>query len=463
MKASSETYKKAFRELVNHEIIEKSASAAPGFFLIAAWMCYSSSEYSGLFQNVQFYLSIFLMCLAITRFFSYVVAKKQILRNDQVASFLQITVIINAICWSWLFSNSLQAVSFENDMTVLRVACFSVGLSVASVLTIAYSLKLAWTFQWLVLGGPIILGVWYGSKGNIYARETSILMIIAVLYLLKQTLDFHKQFVKRIESQVDLEVTNILLQESKESLIQETTKRQEASRLASLGEMVSGMAHEINNPLTVIVANFHRGQRLLSQPNSKVEDFSPVIEKIGKTADRIASIIQAMRSLSRDGSKDAFQTISVEQIFKNLEVLCSQRFRMRSVDLTFPTVQAKLECRQVQIEQILLNLLNNAFDAISEMDEKWVRVTCEIDDGQVIIAVTDSGKGIDFAHQQKIMQPFFTTKEPGKGTGLGLSISANLAKAHHGSLVYDSTSANTKFVLTLPQRHATEEKTSAAA
>ncbi len=450
--------KKTIKDLINHEIIEKSATAAPGFFLIAAWMCYTSFEYQGIHQNVQFYLSVTLMILAIFRFLSYLVVKKNIFHVNQVVTLVKNSVLVNAMCWSWLFCNALVAVDYNSHTTILRVSCFCIGISVASVLTIAYSLQLAWAFQWIVLGGPIILGIWYSTHDNHYAQETTVLMSMAVLYLIKQTLDFHKQFRRRIEGQIDLEQTNTLLKESKESLIIETSKRQEAARLASLGEMVSGVAHEINNPLTVIVACFHRGQRMSQQSSTKPEEFGPIFEKIGKTAERISNIIQAMRSLSRDGSGDAFHTVSTELIFKNLDAICSQRFRMKAIELSFPTEHFFIECRQVQIEQILLNLLNNSFDAVCDDENSWVRVTSRIVPGQKLsISVTDSGQGIDINTQQKIMQPFFTTKEVGKGTGLGLSISANIAKAHHGSLEYNVHSEHTQFVLTLPLAQPSQE------
>lgn len=109
-----------------------------------------------------------------------------------------------------------------------------------------------------------------------------------------------------------------------------------------------------------------------------------------------------------------------------------------------------IRCRQVQISQILLNLLGNACDAISDRSVRWIQISAEKTHDGVRILVTDSGDGIPKEVAAKLFQPFFTTKERGKGTGLGLSISQGIVKAHSGSLAIDSNCKSTRFVLFLP-------------
>ena len=113
--------------------------------------------------------------------------------------------------------------------------------------------------------------------------------------------------------------------------------------------------------------------------------------------------------------------------------------------------EIEIECRLIQIEQVLLNLLNNSFDAIADLEEKWIRVDVEAEDHFVNIKVVDSGKGIPAEASEKIMMPFFTTKEVGKGTGLGLSISSGILKSHGGELSLDRNAANTTFVIRVPR------------
>ncbi|MBI3556955.1 MAG: GHKL domain-containing protein [Deltaproteobacteria bacterium] len=110
-----------------------------------------------------------------------------------------------------------------------------------------------------------------------------------------------------------------------------------------------------------------------------------------------------------------------------------------------------IECRDIQILTIIMNLVNNARDALEDQPEKWVRLHVTEENDFVEISVTDSGKGISRNIQEKIFQPFFTTKELGKGTGLGLSIAKGIVESHRGALYYDSFCANTRFIVRLPK------------
>ena len=108
-------------------------------------------------------------------------------------------------------------------------------------------------------------------------------------------------------------------------------------------------------------------------------------------------------------------------------------------------------CRPNEVSQVLLNLLNNSYDAVEELEDKWIQVVTSIKNDKVCISVIDSGNGISQEIANEIMQPFFTTKPIGKGTGLGLSISKNLLESQQGELIIDHESANTKFDILLPK------------
>jgi C4-dicarboxylate-specific signal transduction histidine kinase len=142
--------------------------------------------------------------------------------------------------------------------------------------------------------------------------------------------------------------------------------------------------------------------------------------------------------------------------------LCRERFRIHSVRVISPKVDSRLRvrCREVQIVQVLLNLLQNAFDAISGMEgNNWIAIEAEASEQRVILSVIDSGHGIRPELRDRIMEPFFTTKPIGKGTGLGLSISRTIAQDHNGELRYHERDGHTCFSLTLP---ALEEEPSLA-
>src|SRR5262249_54178985 len=144
--------------------------------------------------------------------------------------------------------------------------------------------------------------------------------------------------------------------------------------------------------------------------------------------------------------------------------LCSERLRRNSIQLKIQhgSPNLKIECRSTEISQVLLNLLNNALDAVQPLDQKWISIDVADAGNDVEIAVTDSGPGIPAHLRDKIAQPFFTTKEIGKGTGLGLSISRGIAEAHHGGLFLDPVCANTRFIVCLPKRQPVPEPALAA-
>jgi len=99
---------------------------------------------------------------------------------------------------------------------------------------------------------------------------------------------------------------------------------------------------------------------------------------------------------------------------------------------------------------VLINLLNNAYDAVADCETKEITLTCEVQDGNLAIKVIDSGSGVPENIREKIMEPFFTTKDIGKGTGLGLSISASIIDDHGGTFQLETSSKLTTFVITLP-------------
>ena len=199
--------------------------------------------------------------------------------------------------------------------------------------------------------------------------------------------------------------------------------------MAALGEMSAGMAHEVNNPLAIIVGKITSLKKKLIRNDLNLDEFQTDLRKIEEASHRIAKIVSGLQSFSRLSDRDDFKLVEVENIFTDLSTLCSERFKYHDIDLQFNYEKANGLCfngRQAQIEQVLLNLLNNSFDAIQSSPNRWIHITARLENHRILIMVTDSGKGISNDILQKMMQPFFTTKEVGKGTGLGLSISKGI-------------------------------------
>jgi signal transduction histidine kinase len=229
--------------------------------------------------------------------------------------------------------------------------------------------------------------------------------------------------------------------------VSQKVNMEQMTRLSALGEMAGGVAHEINNPLTIIAMGV---DHVLADPES--EPFHPKLKRVRAAVDRISKIVQGMRTLSRRGEADRPQLISLEDVIQTTLEVCAEHFKYTGIEIERKGDAAAIQVlgNPVQLSQVLLNLLNNTRDALEDLEEKWVRIEAFQKDGVATIAVTDSGKGIDPQTQQKLFQPFFTTKGVGKGTGLGLSVSVRIMNSHAGELKYDSASPNTRFLMSLP-------------
>jgi C4-dicarboxylate-specific signal transduction histidine kinase len=231
------------------------------------------------------------------------------------------------------------------------------------------------------------------------------------------------------------------------------------SKFVALGEMAAGIAHEINNPLTVIM-----GKASLLEKAGEHVDANLVHEssiKIIEMVHRITRTVHALRVYARSGETDPVGVESVESIINSTLDVCLERLRLASIriDVSIEPTDAMIIARPVQISQILMNLLNNAHDAIMAADrageisssDKWIRLTAKETATHVLIAVENGGPRIPQGVAQRLFEPFFTTKPSGVGTGLGLMISRRLAHVNGSDLQFDISSPITRFELTFPR------------
>lgn len=228
----------------------------------------------------------------------------------------------------------------------------------------------------------------------------------------------------------------------------------QSSKLSMLGEMSGGVAHEINNPLAVIAGYAQRMELQAKDGQTNPAEIARFSERILTMSNRIAKIVHGLKMFAREASNDPFERVTIQRILQDTVELCGERFTKHGVELrTSEGLDAiAVECRQVQISQVLLNLMINAYDAVSTLKDRWIKVEATSMNDSVELSVTDSGHGIPADVAAKMLQPFFTTKPIGHGTGLGLSISKGIVEAHGGRLYLDTTSPNTRLVVELPKR-----------
>ena len=225
-------------------------------------------------------------------------------------------------------------------------------------------------------------------------------------------------------------------------------------KFESLGLMAGGVAHEINNPLTIIKGNTTKLMRLIDEGcEIDIAVCKQRLEKNLENVTRITNIIHGMKKLSRQSVKDDFIEVSANEIVDDVRSLQAGFLADQDIEMKyfFLDKDEMILGMPPQLIQIIVNLIVNSSHAISSLDKKWISVEVKGQGNLINFSVTDSGKGIEKEQREKIMEPFFTTKEVGKGTGLGLSISKRIAHFHKGELYIDDQCQNTKFILSIPR------------
>jgi len=226
-----------------------------------------------------------------------------------------------------------------------------------------------------------------------------------------------------------------------------------ASKLASLGELAAGIGHEINNPLAIISGY---AQRLCADTDNdqalSPQETRTVAKRIYETSLRIVKIINSLRALALKTDLRQYKTTNIHDLISNCLDLCQERFLKHGIVINIPLQNPTyIDCVDQEIIQVIMNLLNNSFDAVRNSPEPWIEIDIEEIGDKIEMAFMDSGSRIEEEHLSKIWKPFFTTKPLSEGTGLGLSISKRIIESHGGEIYYDSESAFTKFIVRLPK------------
>jgi len=218
----------------------------------------------------------------------------------------------------------------------------------------------------------------------------------------------------------------------------------QASKMATLGEMATGVAHELNQPLSVIKTASSFLLKKIKQ-KEKIEDniLATLLTKADSNVDRATKIINHMRQFARKSDMD-LEKIDVNEVLERAFEIFSQQLKVRGIDVIWETEKnlPKISADPDRLEQVLINLLINARDAIEQkrktkgrgISDNKITISTMATEKEVVVKVEDTGVGIPEAILDKLFEPFFTTKQVGKGTGLGLSISYGIIKEYNGSI-----------------------------
>ena len=261
---------------------------------------------------------------------------------------------------------------------------------------------------------------------------------------------------ERLEKIEELEKANINVRESQAQLVQ-------AAKMASLGQLVAGVAHELNNPISYISSNMGflreytaKLHNIIDGGGEKTSDYEYMREDLTKLitscedgAERIKSIVLGLRKFSRlDQVK--LKTVSLHELIESTLVILSSELKGRvAVHKVFGEIP-EVQCFPSSMNQVFMNIIQNASQAIKSSGEIWIKTTLVTED-IICIEIKDSGEGMSEAVKEKVFEPFYTTKDVGDGTGLGMSISYGIVKKHGGEIRIDSElGVGSSFTIDLP-------------
>src|SRR5256885_2528407 len=259
------------------------------------------------------------------------------------------------------------------------------------------------------------------------------------------------------ETTAEMERRELELREKQEQLVQ-------AGKLATLGELTTGVAHELNNPLNntaLFVGNAIDLIELGATDNGRaVRELRHAMQQVHKATE----IISHLRTFGR-AAPASREPISLRRVIEQALSLVREQLRLREIEVTVDlgAEEAVVVGNAIQLEQVFVNLLTNARDAVAGSACKAIRISGVVGSAAVEVAFADTGHGIPPGLERRIFDPFFTTKDVGKGTGLGLSITYGIVKEHGGTIsVVSPPGEGATFLIRLPLAAADTEETSPA-
>ena len=240
-----------------------------------------------------------------------------------------------------------------------------------------------------------------------------------------------EELLKEYE-QTTIEQSNLLIQKNKDLENSQTLMLQSA-KMSAVGQLAGGVAHEINNPMGVILGF----AQIMAKTIKEQDPYFLPVTSIEREAHRCKKLVADLLTFSRTG-KTTMEKTNINAVIEGALTLSETLARIKNVDIirSLENNLPEISANSNQLQQVIINLCNNAIDAMPEGGE--IRISAKKSGAYVEIEVTDTGKGIPDKIKQHIFEPFFTTKEVGKGTGLGLSLVYEIVQKHNGTIEVES-------------------------
>lgn len=232
-----------------------------------------------------------------------------------------------------------------------------------------------------------------------------------------------------------------------DALEKERATRLEKAKLDTLLEMAGSMAHEINNPLTILF-----GKLQLMEMNNKDKKNEEMLNTMWDCMERITNVVNSLRDFAVGPEKDFEKKLNIEEIIQNTIQIHNKNIIKFDINLIYTksNIKEKVLGHKGPLMQVIYNIIKNSIEAIKGTNDPWIKINSVLEENHIKISIMDSGKGIPEKIQKNIFLPFFTTKEVGDGMGLGLSATKGIVENYGGSLTLNEKEKNTCFVITLP-------------
>lgn len=233
----------------------------------------------------------------------------------------------------------------------------------------------------------------------------------------------------------DLSETTAEVQRREQELRDKQEQLVQAGKLATLGELTTGVAHELNNPLNNIGLFIGNAMDRIELGKATKESVLGELRDAMRQVRKASEIISHLRTFGR-AAPTRHEAVEINAVIERALSLMSEQIRMRQIEVVLDLLVESpvVHANAIQLEQVFINLLANARDALNGVEAPRITVTCSVSGGVVEVAVSDTGPGIPEGLEQRIFDPFFTTKEVGEGTGLGLSITYGIIQDHGGTI-----------------------------
>ncbi len=230
-------------------------------------------------------------------------------------------------------------------------------------------------------------------------------------------------------------------------------KLSSTSKMASLGEMIGGISHEINNPLAIISGKINSVKKLLQKEEFDKDVLIDRLTSASSSVKRIAHIVKLLKEFAINDGLDEDVLYYPSQIIDKVKDLTFQKIEQEEIKCSFKDNvknSAQIMVQESQLVQVMIALVSNSIYALKGIDDRWMKVEIDQDTSYIIFKIQNSGPVISEDIKGKIFDPFFTTKPTGDGAGLGLSSSQGIIKSHNGQLYLDDCEPTT-FVIKLPK------------